>query len=176
MSKADTDAINVRFEQFLNHTSKQDFEKVLGYLHPKQFEAGSTISMKEMAQLLQLMKIKLEIETAAMGQLHGLKTQAANQYALADYLLDLKLTLNEQNKGFADQIVGGLKGQFGANNVSYDASKYTIKAKGTKYVIWVKEKAIGNEWYLVDFDPKSPKTWKNIVPESVLDEASAKVK
>lgn len=176
LSKEDNEAINKRFEQFLTSTTNQDFEKVLGYLHPKQFEASSNIDMKEMAQLLKLMKIKLEIGAKEVGKPNALSNQGENKYALADYLLDMKLTLNEQNKVFADQIVGGLKSQFGSDNISYDASKYLITAKGKKYVIWVKEKALGNDWYLVDFDPKSPRTWKEIIPEKILNEASSKTK
>jgi hypothetical protein len=176
LSKEDNEAINKRFEQFLTSTTNQEFEKVLGFLHPKQFEGSSNIDMKEMAQLLKLMKIKLEIGATEVGKLNSLASQGDNKYALADYLLDMKLTLNEQNKAFADQIVNGLKGQFGSDNISYDASKYLITAKGKKYVIWVKEKALGNDWYLVDFDPKSPRAWKEIIPEKVLNEASVKTK
>ncbi|MFT6972445.1 MAG: hypothetical protein ACJAXX_003028 [Roseivirga sp.] len=175
LSKADTEAINNRFKEFLSHTAKQDFDKVLGYLHPKQFEASSNIDMKQMTQLLKMLNIKLEIN-AIVGDLSGLTKQNDAKYALADYMLDMKLTLNEQNKAFADQILAGLKGQFGAGNIKYDAEKYLITAKGKKYVIWVKEKALGEEWYLVDFDPKSPNTWKAIVPVKVLSEASTKSK
>jgi hypothetical protein len=142
LSKVDSEAINNRFKEFLSNTAKQDFEKVLGYLHPKQFESSSNIDMKQMTQLLKLLNIKLEMD-AKIGQLNGLADQNDSKYALADYILDLKLTLNEQNKAFADQIVGGLKGQFGAENINYDASKYLITAKGKKFVIWVKEKALG---------------------------------
>jgi hypothetical protein len=176
LSKEDNAAINNRFKEFLTYTTNQDFEKVLSYLHPKQFEGSSNIDMKEMAQLLKLMKIKLEIGATEVGKLNALSNQGENKYALADYLLDMKLTLNEQNKAFADQIVNGLKSQFGSDNISYDASKYLITAKGKKYVIWVKEKVLGNDWYLVDFDPKSPKAWKEIIPEKVLNEASVKTK
>lgn len=175
LSKTDSEAINTRFKEFLSNTSKQDFEKVLGYLHPKQFESSSDIDLKQMTQLLKLLNIKLEMD-ATVGQLNGLANQSDSKYALADYMLDMKLTLNEQNKAFIEQILAGLKGQFGSENISYDASKYLITAKGKKYVIWVKEKALGNQWYLVDFDPKSPNTWKEIVPEKVLNEATTKAK
>jgi hypothetical protein len=176
LSKEDNAAINKRFEQFLVSTTNQEFEKVLGFLHPKQFEGSSNIDMKEMAQLLKLMQIKMEIGAKEVGELSALSSQGDNKYVLADYLLDMKLTLNEQNKAFANQIVGGLKGQFGSENINYDAAKYLITAKGKRYVIWVKEKTLGNDWYLVDFDPKSPKAWKEIVPEKVLNEASSKAK
>jgi hypothetical protein len=176
LSKEDNAAINKRFEQFLVSTTNQEFEKVLGFLHPKQFEGSSNIDMKEMAQLLKLMQIKMEIGAKEVGELSALSSQGDNKYVLADYLLDMKLTLNEQNKAFANQIVGGLKGQFGSENINYDAAKYLITAKGKRYVIWVKEKTLGKDWYLVDFDPKSPKAWKEIVPEKVLNEASSKAK
>jgi hypothetical protein len=176
LSKEDNAAINKRFEQFLVSTTNQEFEKVLGFLHPKQFEGSSNIDMKEMAQLLKLMQIKMEIGAKEVGELSALSSQGDNKYVLADYLLDMKLTLNEQNKAFANQIVGGLKGQFGSENINYDAAKYLITAKGKRYVIWVKEKTLGNDWYLVDFDPKSPKAWKEIVPEKVLNEAYSKAK
>lgn len=176
LSKTDSDEIGARFKMFVDHTSKQEFNKLLSFLHPKQFESTSSVSLEEMAQMLQLMKIKLEMENVKAGELSGLNAQGGSKYALADYSMDLKLTLNEQNKAFADQIVSGLKGEFGANNVTYDAAKYTITAKGGKHVIWVKEKALGNEWYLVDFDPKNPTAWKSIIPEKVLSEAATKAK
>lgn len=176
LSKTDSDEIGTRFKMFLEHTSKQEFDKLLSFLHPKQFEGNSSVSMKEMAQMLQLMKIKLEMENVEVGNLSGLSPQGNNKYALADYSMDLKLTLNEQNKVFADQIVNGLKGEFGADKVTYDASKYLVTAKGGKYVIWVKEKALGNDWYLLDFDPENPKAWKSIVPEKILAEAAIKAK
>jgi len=176
LSKTDADAIGTRFDQFLKHTSNQEFDKLLGFLHPKQFEGNSSVSMKEMSQMLQLLRIKFEIENVKVGELNGLNAQGNNKYALADYSMDMKLTLNEQNKAFAEQIVSGLKGQFGPSNVAYDASKYTISAKGGKHVIWVKEKTLGNDWFLVDFDPKNPNAWKNIIPEKVLTEAATKAK
>ncbi|WP_323758515.1 hypothetical protein [Roseivirga sp.] len=176
LSKTDSEDINTRFSKFLEHTSKQEFDKLLNFLHPKQFEGNSSVSMKEMAQMLQLMRIKLEMENVEVGKLNGLSPQGNNKYALADYSMDLKLTLNEQNKAFADQIVSGLKGEFGADKVTYDASKYVITAKGAKNVIWVKEKALGNDWYLIDFDPQRPQAWKSIIPEKVLTEAANKAK
>lgn len=176
LSKADSEEINTRFNKFLEHTSKQEFEKVLSFLHPKQFELNSSVSMQEMASLLQLFKIKLEIENVKVGELSALTPQNTDKYALADYKMDLKLTLNDQNKSMASQIVGGLKSQFGAENVTYDTAKNIITAKGDKNVIWVKEKKLGTDWYLVDFDPKRPQAWKSIIPEKVLTEAASKTK
>ncbi|MGW8121487.1 NTF2-like N-terminal transpeptidase domain-containing protein [Roseivirga echinicomitans] len=176
LSKTDSEEINARFSKFLEHTAKQEFEQVLSFLHPKQFEASSSISMKEMASLLQLLRIKLEIENVKVGKLSGLTPQNTDKYALADYKMDLKLTLNEQNKSMANQIIGGLKGQFGAENVTYDVAKNIITAKGDKNVIWIKEKKLGTDWYLIDFDPKSPQAWKSIIPEKVLTEAATKAR
>lgn len=176
LSKADSEEINARFNKFLEHTSKQEFEKGLGFLHPKQFESNSSVSLQEMASLLQLLRIKLEIENVKVGNLSGLTPQNSDKYALADYKMDLKLTLNDQNKSMASQIVGGLKSQFGSENVTYDTAKNIITAKGDKSVIWVKEKKLGDDWYLVDFDPKRPQAWKSIIPEKVLTEAASKTK
>ena len=176
LSKKDTEEINTRFSKFLEHTAKQEFEQGLSFLHPKQFESNSSVSMKEMASLLQLLRIKLEIENVKVGNLSGLTSQNTDKYALADYKMDLKLTLNEQNKSMSSQIVSGLKGQFGAENVTYDTSKNIITAKGDKNVIWIKEKKLGDDWYLVDFDPKNPQAWKSIIPEKVLTEAASKTK
>ena len=135
LSKEDNAAINKRFEQFLVSTTNQDFDKLLGFLHPKQFEGSSNIDMKEMAQLLKLMQIKMEIGAKEVSELSALSSQGESKYVLADYLLDMKLTLNEQNKAFANQIVGGLKGQFGSENIwnAADEAKIMLERYGLEW-------------------------------------------
>jgi hypothetical protein len=161
-----------RLNEYLVANKQLNFEKLMGYIHPKLFEI---VPKEQMIQVMESvfdnpqMAISMD-SLSVIGMSEGFNFKGA-QYRKVDYYLGMSLRfkdtalLNEKDR--IPLMEEQMKTQFGAEHAKYIAAENRLAVDARKVMFAIKDN-IRSQWMFLGYEPKQAELMKRLIPPEVL--------
>lgn len=155
------------FDEFVEHTKKQNFEAVIDATNPRVFKLASKEMLTEaMKQAFNAPDVEFsfgEHEILSKSELLNIDGQ---HFVFANYTMEMVMTMKDEN---ADQeniemLAEILKASFGEGNVKIDNEKKAINIKANKPLIG---EYVNDKWVFMNYE-KAQQSFMEMIFEKEL--------
>ena len=173
LSPTDKETITTRLNAYFELTKANDYSGMMDYIYPKVFTIASREQMIQVFNGLEAMGVSMTVNDIVLNTTEPLYESADSKYALINYKADIDLrllTAEMQSAEVVDALTATFKVQYNTKDITYDEESKTLKLKGNKYVVGVKDPAYDAEnWYFLEYDSGNAAVSQMLLGNDVFD-------
>lgn len=158
--------IQERLDVYFQANEEKDFDVILDMIYPKLYDLAPRPQVKSQFEAMDAGGMTFSIYDMAANAFSAPFVHEEEQFVLVDYSHGMDMVLTDTSmQASAATMLPIFEGQYGKENVSYDADNFRFTMAISKKMLAIAPLA-SQKWMFIDFDPKNP-----VVLDMLFDEA-----